>query len=54
MRVYPIGSSDSDQLLSASQYTGAGPPRGLKRKQHHENVLQSGTPAQILVVSEQN
>ena len=54
MRAYPIGSSDSDQLIPASQYKGAGPTVVLKRKHHPENVLQSWTQARILVASEQN
>ena len=39
MRAYPVGSADSEQLMPMSWFTGAGPTRGLKRKQHPEKFL---------------
>ena len=54
MSAYPFGSSVTDQLLPVSQYKGAGPTGGLKRKHHPEIFLQSETQGRILVVSEQN
>ena len=35
----PVGSADSEQLMPMSWFIGAGPTRGLKRKQHPEKFL---------------
>ena len=54
MSAYPLKSSVTDQLLSATQYKGAGLGGVPKGKHHPEFVLQSGTWEGILVISEQN
>ena len=54
MSAYPLKSSVSDQLLSATHYKGAGLGGVPKRKHHPKFFFQYGTREGILVISEQN